>query len=166
MKKFFSGIITSVILATSVLPTPSFAANSAFTKAYGWYEAIHLEWSNDANASAASVEYKADDAADYVKIDSELVRTSANGGVADIVGITSGVYDIKVTTGEGEVIEKQDVSVAAKDRSGYGFYGLNGGLGGYNKDGTPKSDATIVYVDNSNKNTVTAFGQTGIVKIL
>ncbi|GEM_PF-488943 len=166
MKKFFSGIITSVILATSVLPTPSFAANSAFTKAYGWYEAIHLEWSNDANASAASVEYKADDATDYVKIDSELVRTSANGGVADIVGITSGVYDIKVTTGEGEVIEKQDVSVAAKDRSGYGFYGLNGGMGGYNKDGTPKSDATIVYVDNSNKNTVTAFGQTGIVKIL
>ncbi|MDE7076625.1 MAG: hypothetical protein K2O62_04820, partial [Clostridia bacterium] len=68
------------------------------------------------------------------------------------------------------------VTVYSYDRSGYAHFGrtkTNGkveGVGAYNDDGTPKSNAVIVYVNEANKNTVKATvngkERTGIVSIL
>ncbi len=165
--------VTAVILALTILMSAfnlgilnAYGATASLSKAYGWYEAIHLEWSNDSNASSATVSYKLSDESVYTDIDSELVRQNGSGGVADIVGITKGVYDVKITTSQGTVLTKTNIPVANHDRSGYGHFGLSGGLGGYNNDGTPKDNAQIVYVDNSNKNTVTLGSYEGLVDIV
>ncbi len=48
-----------------------------------------------------------------------------------------------------------NIDVIAHDRSGFAFVGGTSS-GAYNEDGTLKSDAILLYVDNNNKNTVSA----------
>lgn len=167
MKKCISFLTTAVLTASLTMPINTvFASGSAITKAYGWNESMHIEWNNDSNAENAVVSYKLDGSNTYTPIDNELVRQGANGGVADIVGIKSGTYDISVKTGDNEVLSVEDIQVTENDRSGYSHFGKTDGIGGYNNDGTPKSDAVIVYVDNSNKNTVTAQSRKGLANIV
>lgn len=165
MKKFLSLLLVIAITATTLSIT-AIADDTALTACYGWYEAIHIEWSGDSNAEAAVVSYKPSSSESYTNIDSELVREEEGKGVADVVGISSGVYDIKVTTADGSILEQNNIAVARHDRSGYGWYEASGGLGGYKEDGTPKSNAQIVYVTNENKNTVKLGSYTGLANII
>ena len=51
------------------------------------------------------------------------------------------------------------------DRSGYAHWNYSSGVGAYNNDGTLKSGVTVIYVNNSNKDTVTYNGKTGLYNI-
>lgn len=168
MKKLISLLMSLVFISTcfNMNMFTAYGAEPSLSQVYGWYEAIHIEWANDSNAAGAEVSYKLSTESQYTAIDSELVRQNGSGGVADIVGITTGVYDINVTTSSGKTLAQSKISVARHDRSGYGHFGLSDGLGGYNNDGTPKSNAQIVYVTNATKNTVKLGSYTGISSIL
>lgn len=168
MKKFLSLILSVILILSSfnISILNVFGASSSISQAYGWYEAIHLEWTNDTLSQNTSVAYKLKTDTQYTVIDSELIRSASTGCQADIVGIKAGIYDVKITTSSGEILIKNDISVASHDRSGYSHFEYNDGIGGYNNDGTPKDNAQIIYVDNSNKNTVKLGSYTGIGNIL
>ena len=76
-----------------------------FTR-YGVYsEGIFGEWS-DSNSDNAKVYYKKSGAAEYIQIDEELVRNEESSTARfDILGLSSGIYDIKVVTSSNETIE-------------------------------------------------------------
>ena len=106
----------------------------------------------------------------YVQIDSQLVRKVSDEIVrADIVGLKEGTYNVKVDLGE-ETVLKNNIVVSALDRSGYAHFNYEDGVGAYNDDGTLKDNAVVVYVNEVNKNTVTAkigsSTKTGLANIL
>ncbi len=167
MKKTISCIITFILLI-SVLSSGIIVQGAAsdITQCFGWYEAIHMQWSNDTRPENAKVEYRKSGTQTYTAIDSQLIRSASGGCVADIVGISKGIYDVRITTSSGQTLEKNNIAVARHDRSGYGHFGYTAGIGGYNDDGTPKSNAQIVYVTNATKNNVKLGSYTGLTKIM
>lgn len=124
---------------------------------YGTYgEAIYAEW-NDSNVDKAKVYYKLTSETNYQQIDKELVRTKSTGVARmDILGLKKGVYDVKIVTSSNQELLMHDINVTNYDRSGYAHFKASQAVGGYNNDGTPKTGATIVYVNDENKNTVSA----------
>lgn len=111
------------------------ADNGSLVVAGGWYETAYAEWSNETNEANAKVEYKSVDETSYTVVDEELVRSLDNGnGRVDIPGLAAGNYNIRITTGSGEVLESV-VKVTAYDRSGYAHFN-NSGVGAYNDDNT------------------------------
>ncbi len=122
---------------------------------YGGYsEGLYAEFTASKSAEY-SVYYKVNGQDEYTLIDSSLVRLNGNKGRADVVGITAGTYDIKVQSGE-QYAQAQGISVSRIDRSGYAHFGTSEGVGAYNNEGTLKANTTVVYVDDSTKNTVKA----------
>ena len=131
----------------------------------GYEEGAYVEFKQVSGVSSYTVEYKKVGASSFTAIDSELIRVGKDGTVrADIVGVSAGEYTVQVKAG-GKTATK-NVTVTSYDRSGYAHFNYTSGVGAYKDDGTPKSGATIVYVTEENKNTVTAGGYTGLVKNL
>ena len=145
---------------------------------YGGYEeGAYVEFAavDGVQADEYAVKYKKKTQTDnyYTDIDDELIRVSDGIVRADVVGIAAGEYTLQVTAGlKGEVTA--DVKVTAYDRSGYAHFNLNksdykDGVGAYKTDGTPKDNAYIIYVTESNKNSVVAPWSTkitGLTKLL
>lgn len=123
----------------------------------GYEEGAYVEFNTVSGVSSYSVAYKAKNGTDAFKtIDSELVRVDSSSGTvrADVVGISAGDYTLQVTA-SGKTATK-DVTVTSYDRSGYAHFNYTSGVGAYKDDGTPKSNVTIVYVTEENKNKVSA----------
>ena len=168
MKKCFkravSSALATVMLATStVVMTPVMTMAASFSTVGGWYEALYAEWS-DSNPDSSSVKvgYKLSSASSYTYLSGDdytyLIRPDGSNGRVDIPGLRAGTYDIQVTASNGTVYEKTGIEVYAHDRSGYAHFNNDEGVGAYNDDGTPKANAIIVYVTDSNKNSVTIPG--------
>ncbi len=98
-----------------------------------------------------------------------LVRKIGTGVRIDIPGLKAGTYSLTVTAG-GVTYRQGNIQVSAYDRSGYAHWNYTEGVGAYNDDGTLKANATVLYVTEENKDTVsvTAGGLTvsGIGNIL
>ena len=125
----------------------------------------------NAISTVLKVEIKKSDELSYNLVDSELIRKENDENArVDIVGLAAGSYDVKIMNSKGVTQIKNDILVTSYDRSGYAHFGASEGVGAYNNDGTLKDNATVVYVNDSNKNTVTATiggnTYTGIVNIL
>ena len=141
-----------------------------------WYagnECAAFEWAEtNAKGSSVSVAYKLSTANAYSVLIGEdknnLIRQiDANTARVDLVGLKGGEkYDFEITTSSGAKLKASGITISAYDRSGYAHFGKTGGVGAYKDDGTPKSNAVIVYVNEDNKNTVTANGKTGLINIL
>ena len=58
-------------------------------------------------------------------------------------------------------METKTLTVLAHDRSGYAHWNYTQGIGAYNDDGTLKPGAIVLYVTDSNKNTVTVTSKDG-----
>lgn len=133
-------------------------------------EGAYGEW-EDANASEAKVAYKLSTDSSYTEIDTELVRQK-NSTTArfDVLGLKAGIYDFKITTSSKEELSMSNITITAYDRSGYAHFNASSGVGAYNDDGTLKSNAQIIYVNEETKNTVKASiggkSYTGICAIL
>lgn len=146
------------------------AATSALLDVYGaeisltvnpWYEGAVATWA-DTGASGYTVSYKQASQSDnaYTQVDTELIR----GTRADILGLRANTtYNIKVEDTSGNT-QVETVKTAEYDRSGFAHFGYSA-VGAYNNDGTPKDNAAIIYVNNSNKNTVAYKNYTGIADI-
>ena len=127
---------------------------------------VVFEASNATAASNSTVSYS-QDGINWTNIDSELIRydSTSKTARADILGLKSGSYIVKVYNTEKESTTAT-LNVSADDRSGYAQFGTDTGVGAYNKDGSLKSDAVVIYVTDATKNTVSYGGKTGLVNIL
>ena len=141
--------------AGTLNPVDSFAAVEStvkFLSSAGYGEGVYATWSSVSGASGYNVYV------DGTQIDSMLIRQYPGYMRADAVGVKSGSHTIKVVP---IISGKEDSSKAAQttatayahDRSGFAF--VNGNANGaYNADGTLKSNATVVYVTNATKDSV------------
>jgi len=127
-------------------------------EAQGWLETLFVKWEKLQGAATYNVYYRGGAVSAWTKIDDPLVREYGTYFRADILGLAAGTYEVKVhyvdSTGEGtDPATAQNISVLAHDRSGFAF--KNGAVpGAYKADGTPKDGARILYITNSNKDTV------------
>ncbi len=146
-------------------------ADSLCVQANGYNEMIDVSIKGKESAEYLFYYKKSADSA-FILVDSALIYQDLEYKRCEIVGLTSGEYDVKVTeTLNGETKEKvvKNIAVSALDRSGYAHF-KQSGIGAYNDDGTLKENAYVIYLTNENKNTVTATFSgkryTGIVDIL
>lgn len=133
----------------------------AITMCGGWYETAYVEWNSSKIGNNVSVSYKEHSASDYIKADSQLIRNNR----VDIPGLKGNTsYDIKI---QGSSASSEcTVTTMSHDRSGYAHWNNSEGVGAYNNDGTPKAGATIIYVTDATKDTVSFGGKTGLYNIL
>ena len=126
------------------------------TEIVGYNEAAYVKF--EAENTQYNVYYKNVDDNEFTKIDDELVRVNNDSGRADILGLTPGNYVIKIENKNNTSINTvtKSIVIAKQDRSGYAHFNYNKGVGAYNDDGTLKDNTTVVYVNESNKNTVKA----------
>ncbi len=149
----------------------STVSQDVITAASGYTEGATLTFNvTSANLDKAFVSYSKDNGTTWTKIDDELIRfdSNTNKARADILGLKAGSYKVKADNGVNYSIK--DVTVTKDDRSGYAHFNNTTGIGAYNNDGTLKSNAIVVYVNDANKNTVKATingtEQTGLANII
>lgn len=153
--------------SSSSLTTSSVTQNDYVVSYKSSYNTINLNFEVKKDITSFKVEYKLSSNKDYEKLDSSLITLSK----AQILGLVKGLYDIKVIPYVNEnILSKQvivlnDVEVKEDyDQSGYAFYKFNTttkkmetfnqGVGAYNKDGSLKDNAIVIYVNDENKNSL------------
>ena len=168
VKKFMSALLACVMVAVSVLAfdmNPVHAASGAITEASGWLETAYVKWTPVTGATGYNVYVKSASASDsaYVQLDDELIRKYPSYMRADAVGLKAGDYVMKIVPlnngkeNTSAAIVSDKLTVNAHDRSGFTFSSnspVKNGVGAYNNDGTLKSNASVLYVTEANKNTV------------
>ncbi len=147
------------ILGTKTPISQVYAADSkiAIQKCVGGDEMAIVEFAKVAGCNLIdyAVSYQKQGTSEYTTIDKELIRDYDSYIRADLVGLTPGTYSLKVKAGTAESTIT-NVVVTAQDRSGYAHFNATEGVGAYNNDGSLKSNAQVVYVTETNKNTVQA----------
>ena len=154
-------------LAASVETT----SQVSFSSAGGDLEALYAEFNPVANAEGYNAYVKLDNASTFTKLDSQLVRTYNDGHIrVDAVGLAAGSYTLKVVPiingaeSTSAQAQRTGIAVKAHDRSGFGFVEGTGSVskvttdtssGAYNDNGVLRSNADVIYITNSNKNTIT-----------
>ena len=123
-------------------------------------EAIQAKFNPITDASSYKAYIKS--SGDYTELDSELIFVKNDYVEVNAVGLTNGTYSLKLVPiinnneVESSKIELSNSSVDKDDRSGYAHFNYTDGVGAYNDEGTLKDNAIVVYVNDSNKNTVEA----------
>lgn len=143
-----------------------------FTKVGGDFEVAYAQWGFLTGVDQYKVYVKESTAADsaYKQVDDELIRRYPTYMRVDAVGLAGGKsYVLKVEALRNNAVQTtmvtDPIAVLAHDRSGFAH--KNGtASGAYNENGTLKSNATVLYVTNDTKDTVTWNGFTGIQNIL
>ena len=117
------------------------------------FETIFCEWTPLEGADHYNVY------CDGEKVDTELIRNYGTYYRCDVLGLKAGAYTIDIVpVDNGEEILSSKTSFTRETiahlREGFAF--VNGtSSGAYNDDGTLKSNARVLYVTNTNKDTVT-----------
>ena len=134
--------------------------SDAITLCGGWYEEGFAEWDSSKIGSNVKVSYALAGTSSFTSVDSELIR----GNRVDIPGLKGNTsYTIKIEGSSGSA--QCTVKPMSFDRSGYAHWNYSSGVGAYNNDGTLKSGVTVIYVTNSNKDTISYGGKTGLFNI-
>lgn len=144
---------------------------ASFTKVGGHFETAYAQWSFLTGVDQYKVYVKKAKANDstYQQLGDELIRRYPTYMRVDAVGLAEGSYVLKVEGLRNNAVQAtmvtDPITVLAHDRSGFAHF--NGtASGAYNEDGTLKSNATVLYVTEQTKNTVTWGGHKGIQAIL
>ena len=127
--------------------------NIKITAYSGYTEGAYFEITDSSNSNY-SFSYKKSDSSTYVNVDKELIRKTNNVVRCDILGLSEGQYTVKISNGNEEI--EKEITVTSDDRSGYAHFNYTDGIGAYNDNGTLKSNAIVIYVNEENKNTVKA----------
>ena len=158
---------------TIVIPVVDKEENGiTLTSMTPYTEGAYVKWNVATGSTAAdySVFYTRDNIS-YTPVDDELIRINNNEARVDILGLKAARYKIKiVNTKTSDYAITKTLDVTKDDRSGYAHFNNDKGVGAYNNDGSLKANAIVVYVNDSNKNTVKATingtEQTGLVNII
>lgn len=170
-----AGTLTSNFAFSTDVIANVFAAESTvkIIQATGFGEGVYATWGSVGGASGYNVYV------DGAKIDSMLIRQYKGYMRADALGLKAGSHTIKVVpvingSEDSSKAASATASAYAHDRSGFGF--VNGtSSGAYNEDGILKSNATVIYVTDANKDKVsvtmpnksgTATALTGVQNII
>jgi pectate lyase len=129
-------------------------ATAAIITSEGWLETFYVTWDKSNCASKYDVSYRTSGSGSWVKIDDELVREYNDHFRADVLGLKAGTYDVQVVPEGGAAMTETGIVVAAHDRSGFAFSN-NVVPGAYNADGTLKTNAVVIYINDQNKNNIT-----------
>ena len=165
MKKQFHKSLSLVLAVFMLISTLGgivpHAHAASFTSVKGWYETIIAEISGISDSNVTGVSYSGTSSGSLKGEDLEFLVRNTSGGVRiDIPGVKAGNYSLTVTTSSG-TLTASDINVAAYDRSGYAHWNNTEGVGAYNDDGTLKSNAIVLYVTDSNKNSVSVTSKDG-----
>ena len=182
IKRFVAAVISSAMIfssftATSVSATDknvdvspadetiTLAASNMTVTSGGWKESVFAEWLPISGASKYEVYVKKSSEGDdaYKQLDDELIRQYPTYWRADAVGLSAGEYDLKIIAKDGIGQElawsiQQGIDVRAYNRAGFAWADSSTykGAGAYNKDGTLKDNAVVIYVTSETAKTVTA----------
>ena len=182
IKRFVAAVISSVMIFSSftanlvsatdknetISPadeTITLAASKMTVTAGGWKESVFAEWLPVPGTSKYEVYVKKSSEGDdaYKQLDDELIRQYPTYWRADAVGLSAGEYDLKIVAKDGIGQElawsiQQGIDVRAYNRAGFAWADSSTykGAGAYNKDGTLKDDAVVIYVTSETAKTVTA----------
>lgn len=132
-------------------------------------EALYAEWQGSGSYTA----YYKPDGGEYTKVDDALIRNDGSGGYrVEVLGLKGGEhYTVKVVP----VVDGNENEAAAftfegtpesYDRSGYAHFQTTDNPGAYLWDGTLPANANVIYVNDSNKNTVKLGSKQGLANIL
>jgi pectate lyase len=129
----------------------------------GWLETLYVKWQKLSGAANYNVYYKGAAVSGLTKIDAALIREYDGYIRADILGLAAGTYEVEVRPVNGSGAEygtsakAANIVVVAHDRSGFAFKSsaASSAPGAYKADGTLKDGARILYVTDTNKNTIT-----------
>ena len=178
MKMKFKGLVGAVLSAILVMSSvqvtllqtvAAVAADESYvtvTESNGWHESAYVEWTAYEGAESYNV-YVKPDGASYTKLDDMLIRQYADYFRADALGLAKGSYVMKVVPVRGgteitsAATETSPLTVDNYLREGFAFSEASPNkytTGAYNKDGTLRTDAEVVYVTDANRNTVTING--------
>ena len=150
---------TKLLLLTVIFMSITVSAKVTFIETQGWLESAFTEWNLIDGADTYHV-YCKEAGGDYFQLDKALVRNYGTHGRADAVGLKAGNYQFKVIPVDAEgaemtsmISETSSVVVKAHDRGGFAHLNYKG-IGGYNDDGTLKSNAKVFYVSAANAKTI------------
>ena len=173
--------MNKLVLIIAFITSISFHVMSqvSITESGGWFETAFAKWKPFQGASSYNVYYSGMGFTDK-KIDTQLIRSYGTYMRVDALGLAAGTYTLKVVPVVSGVENLSAVSVTPTltvipyVREGFAFAdGL--AIGGYNADGTVKSNAKIFYLSASTVNTITcavkdskgvAIQVTGLISIL
>ena len=117
------------------------------------FETIYCEWTPIEGADSYNVYCNG------TKVDTELIRNYGTYYRCDVLGLKAGEYTIDIipVQNNAEVTSaKTSFKKATINHIREGFAFVNGtSSGAYNDDGTLKSNARVLYVTNTNKDTIT-----------
>ncbi|MBQ9906172.1 MAG: hypothetical protein IJM46_05320 [Oscillospiraceae bacterium] len=147
--------------ATQNTGSPVSSGNIKAVKSGGWNEMMYAVFSGIQDADVTAVSYSGKATGALTGDDLQyLVRDTQQGVRVDIPGVPAGSYTLHMETKKGAV-DIRDIQVGAQDRSGYAHFNYNAGVGAYTDAGTLKANAVVLYVTNSNKDTVTVKSKDG-----
>ena len=170
---------TACLLAAAMVVTTVFTGNLTMTAkasagieitAEGYAEGACATW-NPVEGADGYLVYVSKDQTEgsWVKLDEELVRNYGTSLRADALGLTAGIWYLKVEAATfnsakeklSTVAEQiKQVTVTSHDRSGFAW--VDGtASGAYNEDGSLKSNANVIYLTEKNKNKVSLDVTTG-----
>lgn len=141
-----------VFMATASIQAQTVTINESA----GWLESAYVKWLPVPGATSYNVYYSGMGITDK-KIDTQLIRSYGTYYRADVLGLASGTYTIKIAPviagAEATATATGTLTVLPHDRTGFAF---NGGRvpGAYKADGTPKDNAVILYITQNTKNTI------------
>lgn len=155
--------ITNTTTQSSLTSTSSNIVNNmpdALIQSYGWLESGVIEWKKVSNVRKYQVTYQLDNK--EILVDDMLIKEYENYYRVDILGLKKGVYDVKVIAlyndGKSGFFTTQ-INVSNHLREGFAFVS-GSSSGAYNDDGTLKENANVLYVTDTNKDSVTLSVQT------
>ncbi len=149
-------LVAAMLLSLVVIGTPVTAsAAPVFETVGGWNETLYATIEGISDADVTAVSYSGPTSGTLSGEDFDYLVRSTTGGVRlDILGLKAGTYTLTVETTSGTVTQS-GIEVPAQDRSGFAHDGYTEGVGAYKDDGTLKDNAIVLYVTNSNMNSVT-----------
>ena len=139
-------------------------------KAVGLNNHINLTFSYKDNKYSSCNIYFSKDGINFVKVTEKDGYVDNNR--ATILGLLKGTYSLKIVPllDNSEVndlaVLVTNIEVSDYDNSGYANFKNSNGIGAYNSDGTLKDNADVIYVNDTNKNTIKYNNKTGLVNIL
>lgn len=150
MKTLFFCIIFIFVSISTVGQTVT------ITQATGWLESAYVTWTPVSGVDSYNVYYSGGGITDQI-IDNQLIRSYGSYYRADVLGLQANNYTIKVVpvtaNVEGTPTVSNTITVLPHDRNGFAHEGGHV-PGGYNLNGTLKSNAVILYITENNKNSV------------
>ena len=127
----------------------------------GWNEMLYATVSGISDSQVTGVSYSGAASGKLSGDDFTYLVRDVSGGVrVDIPGVPAGTYSLTLETAKGSATVS-GIQVSAQDRSGFAHFNYTDGVGAYQDSGAVKSNAKILYVTDSNKNSVSVTAKDG-----